>query len=364
MGKVWDKITGASQSKPKKQYYGGSEQGYASAKQNMSQGIAAGGEQMTRATQDMRTERARAGEQNTILRNDVRDTANAARGEYGNARYGADAALGRAQNGREDILRGATAMDQDANAVAGYTGAINSDANNVSRNAGALEAMSRDLPANFRSSADAAFNATTERNQRNAMSLAAGRGAGALRTAMATSSAANNQAGLDRQALMAQENNQLLGMQAGMLQSAANTHAGAAGVRQSAAGVQGSAAGIRQGAAGVRSGVTGQELQAAGVQAGREQAASNKLMAAQGLRAGVIGQDTSVGMTATGAELAAGQDTRNQYLGSQNSMEIAQLGQNMAYEQQRQANAKSPLQQFVSFGFDAGNMRGAKGGSL
>lgn len=310
--------------KPREQSYGGSKEKYAQAQKDMRTGINEGNNRIGEGLIGLDDERLAAGGRNSALYDAAGAASadqNARSGVYG---AGSDQSMGDYRAGRDATLGGATALDR-----------IGSQ----------MEANANGAAGAYTSAADAAFKASTERNQRAALGIAAGRGNGSIRTALATAGANNAQAAVEQQAIRAQEANQLLGLQ----------QQGLAAAGQAAAG-----------ASGIRSGVGGQDQQAAQLLAQRQQASTGAGLAALGQQAQVANNDASLGANAAGARLNAGTSARDAYMGSQNSMEIAQLGGNQAFELQRQeaAKANNPFQKAGSWLGDPMNLRGSKAGNV
>lgn len=325
MGRVIDRIKKRrAAQKPQQQYYGGSKEAYAEAQGRNQAGIDAGTARADEGLGRLDVERMIAGGRSAQLYDQAGRTAAEQAGQAGTYGAGADASVSDYRGGREALLGSAGAIDA---------------------NAGRMEQLAANAPQQYQSSADAAYRAATERNQRSALALAAGRGGGSVRQALASSQAGNQQAALDQQVVRAQEANALLGLQGNLLQGAA---------------------GVRGQGAGVRAGVSGQDLQSAQLQAGRQQGATAANMQGQAAQQAIGVADAALGANAAGARIAAGTGTRDAYLGSQNSMEIAQLGGNQAYELQRQANAKqnNPFQKAGSWIADPMNFRGAEAGKV
>jgi hypothetical protein len=310
--------------KPVQQYYGGSEE-------------AANAYRSRNNTRTDAAEGQIAGDRATVAqeRIEARD-ANARLGAKADATYYDQTEKAQGYGARSDDF---------LNEYDTGKGATLAGANTLDRLGGQLEANANSAAANYQSAADKAFKAATERSQQQALSIAAGRGNGSVRSALATSGAANAQAALDQQVVRANEMNQIMDLQ-----------------RQGLA-----QAGIAaQGASNIRSGVGNQDLTAAQTAGQRQQAATNAGLTAIGQGAGVTNNNAVIGQNAAGTLLNSATGSRDAYLGSGNALEIAQLGGNQAYELQRQAAAKenNPFQRAISGMFDAGNMRGAQGGNL
>jgi hypothetical protein len=238
---------------------------------------------------------------------------------------GSDQSLSNYNAGRGAILGGATALEQAGG-----------------RSAGMLEGYAQNAASEYQSAADKAFNASTERAQRQALGVAAGRGANSIRTALAGANAANQQANLDQQVVRAQEANQLNAMRNDAV-------AQAAGIRAQGIG----------GAAQIRSGLGDQDQAAAQIQAQRQQAAGGMAADALKTRAGIeqttadyqmggLGaqqalekSNTDVGMQAAGLESQVGGGMAGQFLGAEQAQQGAQLGANVQTELQRAEAAKA-----------------------
>jgi len=309
---------------PRQQFYGGSEEAADAHRAMYAEGRRRGESQIDEGVANVNRERIIAGQRSHTLSQEAETEAGVQRRDAVASRAGADQSLADYRSGRAAQL--------------GSAGAIDS-------NASAMEAIARNAPGQYQSAADAAFAASTERNQRNALSLAAGRGAGGLRTALAASTAANQSAAVDQQATRAAEMNQLLGLQTQAYQGAA---------------------GVRGQGAGVRSALSAQDQQAAQIQAQRQQAATGAGQASLQQRGALAAQDATIGANAAGTMLNSATGTRDAYLGGQQALEVAQLGGNQAYELQRQQAAanNSPFQRAFSGLFDQGNLRGAQGGNF
>jgi hypothetical protein len=186
-----------------------------------------------------------------------------------------------------------------------------------------LEGYAKNAASEYQSAADAASNAAMNKSQTNALALAAGRGGGSLRTALATSGAANQQTMLDQQAIRAQEANQLAQMRSQAV-------ADAAGIRSGAAQLQ----------AGRQQGATGTALSLLGQRAAQEQANAQYGLGAANQQQSLSAQNTQTGMLEGGAVADAGANRAgmsNQNLGQQYT---AQLGGDIQTEAQRAQTAK------------------------
>jgi hypothetical protein len=276
------------------------------------------------------------------------------------------------QAGRGDILSGASRLEST-----GATSGANLEAAG-GRSADMLEGFAQGAAGEYTSAADAAFQAAQNRNQKNALALAAGRGAGSIRTALATSDASTQQAALDQQVVKAQEANAINAMRNQAVADAAGIRMsgieGGAGLRMG--GIQGGidartglsaqdlaaaeqrAANTAQAAA-IRTGVGGMDQQAAALEAGRQEAARQAALATTGQRAdirtagsglqrdllGLVQQgnqaDTAVGVNVGATQVGAGETQRGAFLGSQDAQAGAQLGANVQTELQRAEAAKA-----------------------
>lgn len=361
---------------------------------------ARGAQQIANVGQRADAERVRAALQYGQAQANVQDArrTNAAQAmQYG---LGADESLRDYQAGRGDILRGA----------------------------GDLEELGRGAQGRYQNASDMAFKAATERNQRQALSLAAGRGNDSIRTALATADAGNREAQLEQQVVRAQEMNQLLGLEQGAIQGAANIRSGVGAADQGAAGIQAGRQQVSTGAvnqllgqeaditrsdvasgqftSGLRRDLTGQEqalalgtgqLRAglaeadtaagnvasglrrdiAGMSAQQAQATgalraglaqTNAQVGAQatGQRAGLATTDAQIGLGVQQAAQQAGAAREGRYLGAETQQNTAQLGANTAYEAARLGAAdKSGLTQKLFSGmFDFGNLRGSTYGDI
>jgi hypothetical protein len=284
-----------------------------------------------------------------------------------------------------------------------------------------LAALGRGAQGRYMSAADAAFKAATERSQRNALSLAAGRGPDAIRTALATSQASNQEAALAAEATRANEMNALLALEGNAIQGASNIRSGVgaqdlqaaqaqAQREQSASGdvnrlidtrsslagananlglaanqqvadinksdadtglaataqrssLAGADANLGLAAGGLRSDIA-QANAGLGLQAGQLQAGVAETNAGLGLqtaaqRAELERLNTGTGLAVSGAVADAGAGQRGQFLGAEAAREGAQLGANQVYEQQRAAQQKDKLKRIF---FDPANLFSSMGG--
>lgn len=147
---------------------------------------------------------------------------------------------------------------------------------------------------NYQQTADAQLRSAQDTNQRQAMGLAAGRGAAGLRSALAGSTAANQQAATNAQIVNAQEQNE-------------------------------------------RANIYGQ---AAGLYSGREAQERQNALAQQGIQGNAIGGQLAAQQNAAQLQTGAGMGTRGQFLGAQAAQNTAELNAAREYEQQRQQNEK------------------------
>lgn len=236
--------------------------------------------------------------------------------------------------GRGDILGGATRLEGAGN-----------------RSADMLEGYAQGAAGEYQSAADAAFQAAQNRNQKNALALAAGRGAGSIRTALATANSGNQQAALDQQVVKAQEMNALNAMRNQAVADAAGIRMGgiegATGIRSGLSAQDLAAAEQRannaQAAAAIRSGVAGMDQQAASLEAARQEAARQAVGQTAAFRAGVgesnagfqrdmLGlvqnsnqADTAAGFNLGGAVTGAGESQRGSGLNAQQTQYGQQL---------------------------------------
>lgn len=203
------------------------------------------------------------------------------------------------QGGRQGILDNAAALEQ--------SGAADEIASNA-----------RGLDSTYMQTAENAFRANQERNQRAALATAAGRGAAGLRAALATSTMANSDAAQQAEITRAQEFNQLQQMKQQGL-------ATAGGLRQ-----QGLTA-----AAGIRSGVAAQDQGAASLgQTSAAQSYANQLAGAQ-QAAGITAQGAQIGQSQAAAQTSAGLTLHGNYLGAETGVDTAALGAGTAHQANR-----------------------------
>jgi hypothetical protein len=280
-------------------------------------------------------------------------------------RYGgsADKSLAAYESGRQGILGNAQSLENN-NWMSDYKAGRGAIQNGASRledegtrsanlmehagntSAGELEGYARNAASEYQSAADKAFNASTERTQRQALGIAAGRGAGAVRQALAGAQSANAQANLDQQVVRAQEANQLNSMRNDAI-------ANAAGIRQTGLGAAASTrSDALQGAADIRTGLSAQD------QAAAAQQAANVAQAAQ-IRAGVGAADQSAaGLQAqreAGARAAAEQGLQNR----------AAIEQNTANYQMQGLNAQQVLEKSnADVGMQAANLESQVGSGM
>ena len=282
---------------------------------------------------------------------------------------GADQSLANYEAGRGAILGGAGKLENNdwLNNYNSGRDAILGNASSMEqageRSAGMLEGYAQNAASEYQSAADKAFNASTERTQRQALGIAAGRGAGAVRQALAGAQGANAQAALDQQVVRAQEANQLNAMRNDAVANAAGIRqaglGGAADVRTNLGGLDQQAAAQLAAntaqAAAIRAGVGAADQSAAGLQAQREAGARDA--AQQGLqnRAGLeqanatyqlqgAGQQAALeqsnlnaGMQAAQLESQVGSGMTGQFLGAEGTQFGAQLGGALQTDAQRQA---------------------------
>lgn len=340
MGAALDKLMGTNTLRPQGQSYGGDlSQGYLERDQQaqlVGNGMVQGGtDAANRAAYGMMVD---TGQLNQSLQGQAQGAQNA----YG--AYGADAAQASQAANVQALGYGSDAQRQLGN-YGQMRGAANTAAGNIAQagesGARQLEGYARGAAGEYQSGADAAFRAATDATQRNALGLAARGGAADMREALASSTMANQQAALQQQATRAQEANQLNAMRN-------EAAAQAAGLRQQGYGAQ----------AGVQTQLGGMDQQAAQLQAQRQHAAQGlgasyfgqqgqaidsgnayQLQNA-GLQGQLVGANTQAQLGAAGATIGAGQGMTNAYLGAETQQNSAQLGADMATEQQRQAYEK------------------------
>lgn len=286
--------------KPRQQYYGGTPEAADQLRARNQAGIDAGTELEQQGLAGLDAERAKAGEALTGLGNDAQRLQ---RAQARNARAygaGADRALADYSAGRSPILD----------------------------NAAALEKSAVDATGRYQDVADAAERASQERTQRQALSLAAGRGNDSIRTALAASAAANRDAAVQGQVTRADELNKLMGFEAD----------------------------ARARAADIRSGVGAADQRTADIQAGRQQVATGATSDALGQRAGLTTADAQLGTGVAGTRVNSGANRRGDFLGAEGQQETAQLGSNMDYEEKRRAAQKGPIFKAGSVLFDPANL--------
>lgn len=305
--------------KPRQQTYGGSE-----GRQNMLRerdriGIQAGTERENVGLDAMDTERRQA-------TSDLRGLSNQALGERATAGGRYTDVLGNVEGARGLSARQALTYGGGADrALQDYSAGRGA----VLGGATELEQLGRGAAARYTSAADAAFGAAAERNQRSALSLAAGRGNDAIRTALATADAGNRQAQLDQQVVKAQETNQLLGLEQGAVERAAAIRSGVGAADQGAAGIQ----------AGRQQVATGTGTQLLGLGADVTGADAQLGLATNAQRAGLATDDAQIGLGVAGARAAAGAGGQDRFLGAETAQETAQLGSNLDFERLRQQQA-------------------------
>jgi hypothetical protein len=280
-------------------------------------------------------------------------------------RYGgsADKSLAAYESGRQGILGNAQSLENN-NWMSDYKAGRGAIQNGASRledegtrsanlmehagntSAGELEGYARNAASEYQSAADKAFNASTERTQRQALGIAAGRGAGAVRQALAGAQSANAQANLDQQVVRAQEANQLNSMRNDAI-------ANAAGIRQTGLGAAASTrSDALQGAADIRTGLSAQD------QAAAAQQAANVAQAAQ-IRAGVGAADQSAAGLQAQREAAA-RDAAQQGLQNRAGLEQA----NANYQLQGNAQQFGMEQANLGAGMQAANLESQVGGGM
>jgi hypothetical protein len=267
--------------KPRKQYYGGSEEAYKEAQQRTQAGIDAGA-----GMADQGVEQGYA-------------AADAASEQYGqltsaqeNFRHEQDRLGQRSERG----------FDKNMQNYGAGRGAILD-------NASALEADAANMAQSYQQTADSAFRANQSKSTRQAAALASRGGAAGLRAALAGQQQANADAQAQAEITRANEFNQIAGMRQNALQSAA----------------------------GIRSGVGAQDQSAAGVYSNRQQGAdANTISANAGIANNIAGAaGTQQNAAALGASTGASREQA--YMDAQQNMENAQLNTARENEQQRLA---------------------------
>lgn len=221
-----------------------------------------------------------------------------------------------ADRGTEASNLGADAQRKSAEAGGGFDRSIGDyrggrDA--TLGNAAKLEASADNMAQEYQQTSDKAFALNQDRNQRSALSMAAGRGAAGLRTALATSSQANADAANQAEITRANEANQLIGM------------------RNDA----------RVNAAGIRSGVGTQDQNAANAYSGRQQTFDANALNANNQAGQFDVAGANVQQNAGALETNAGITSRGQYLGATQGMEGDQLSANQKNEDQRQVDERN-----------------------
>lgn len=321
MGRIRDRIRARRNAKkPQKQFYGGDEAASQRLRTRNEQGIRSGAERETQGLDMLDAERRNAGARFQNLD----QTASAERNQAAQRYAGLlDATQVQQRLSARQGSRYGGAADRGMRDYAAGRGA-------TLGNAAEIETLARNAPGQYQSAADAAFKASTERNQRNALGLAAGRGNDSIRTALATADAGNRQAMLEQQVVRAQEANDLLNFQRDAFGRAADIRGSVGAADTTAAGVQAQRQQAAQDAVnkmlGLRGDITGADS-AAGA-------------GAIGQRAEMLGADVATGMTAAGARADAGAAQQGRFFGAEGMQEGAQLGSNMAFEQGRQQAAQ------------------------
>lgn len=354
--------------KSKRQYYGGSEnesKRLAERDKSEIRGSQAAEEEGLgglRATRDAATDiavdqskslGAEADDYRNKTSGTVAEGAAQRQGELGKANaygLGSDQSLSDYRSGRDATLGGASALESNP-----WMKDYNAGRGGILGSASALEGYAQGAAGEYQSGADAAAKASAERAQRNALAVAAGRGANSVRTALAGANAANAQGALDQQVVRAQEANQLNAMRNDAVAQAAGIRTNVGGMDQQAAAQQ--AANTAQ-AAQIRAGVGAADQQAAQIQAQRQQAATGTATNLLGQQAAIQAQNAgyqmdaqtgqqaiaqnaqNVGLQTSGAILGAGQNYRDAYLGAQQAQNTSQLGVNQQTALQNAQSAK------------------------
>jgi hypothetical protein len=396
MGKVIDrgKKRRAAQrrrEKAKRQYWGGSEEKSKELARSYDAEMAQGEERVGEGLATLYNERKLSLSRNRDMRGEIQaqrgntaeefnqlDSEAASRGAAYNERdnaYGAsaDSSLADYRAGRGAIMGGAEKLENNdwMKDYQSGRGDILAGAGRLEeaggRSADMLEGYAKGAAGEYQSAADAAFEASQNRNQKNALALAAGRGAGSIRTALATANAGTQQAALDQQVVKAQEINALNAMRNQAVADAAGIRMsgieGGIGARtnlsaQDLAAAEQRAANTAQAAA-IRANLGGMDQQAAQIEAGRQEAARQAALATTGQRTdirtagsglqrdllGLVQQsnqaDSAVGANLGAAQVGAGDSQRTTFAGAQQAQEGAQLGANVQTELQRAEAAKS-----------------------
>lgn len=303
MGKAWDKIRNVSglakmggrlfgadeedkaAMNPVAQHWGGSE-----FRANLERGYLRGEET--------------AGKQQVEAGNKAADDA-AARAGQGLDASGQDAGNMMGLNWKRS-KNAQTSMDNSMGQYQGVRGGVLSEADKISQDA---DTMGDD----YRRTADLQFKANQDANARNAMSIGAGRGAAGLRTALASSTAANAQAASNAEVTRANEENQIN-------QSRINA---------------------RQAAAGIRSGVGTQDQNAASMYSGRQAQFDQNAIGLNAQRAGMTVDSANLAQNAAAQRAQTGLAQQTNYSAARNDMESAQLAANQKNEDQRQVAARN-----------------------
>lgn len=331
------------------------------------------GKRAVRLGGDISEQRADYAEKTDALSGEAKARGDKYAGQSDTYGAGADQSLGDYQSGRGAIMGDAGKLESNdwLNDYKSGRGDILSGAGRLEAAGGAsadmLEGYAKGAAGEYQSGADAAFQASQARVQKNALGLAAGRGGNAIRTALATSAAGGQQAALDQQVVRAQEANQLnatrnqaiadaAGIRTGAISGAIDARTGLSAQDQAAAQIQ--ADQVAQAAA-IRSQLGQTDQAAAQIQAARQEAARAGVESTAGQRAGLaesnvgvqrdmlglvanVNQaDASVGANLGGAQVSAGSDQRNQFLGANTTQNSTQLGANVQTELQRAEAAKS-----------------------
>ena len=322
--------------KPVQQYYGGTPQASDALRARNQEGINAGTALEREGLAGLDAERANAGAMLTHLGQQVSGERNTAGQQLGAISDNAQRLQRQQARNASSYGRGADTALSDYAAGRGATLA----------NAAALEKGATDAAGRYQSAADAAEKASQQRTQQQALSLAAGRGNDAIRTALAAATSANRDAALQNQVTRANEMNALLGFEADSRARAADIRAGVGNADQGAANIQ---SGRQQ----VATNATGDLLRSRGDLA---KADADIGLSALGARTGIATADAQLGTGVQGTKVNAGANQRGDFLGAEGTQESAQLGANMDYEEKRRAANKGPVFKAGSILFDPANL--------
>lgn len=272
--------------KPQQQYAGGSKEASERMGQRYEKGSQYGGDVM----------RAGLGRTN--------EAADRAADDYG--RIGGHANLERGKaSARADEERGKALSSADY-----MTGVARGE---MGRDRMNMIQMADSASSDYQRTADAQLKSSQDSTQRQALAQGSRGGASGLRSAMAGSLNANQQAATQAQITNATEQNQLM-------QTKADLYGKASDVSMNRANVLG---------------------QAANLYSGREAQGRQEGIAQQGIEGNAAGGRFGAQATAGGQETGAGVATRGQYLGAETGKTAAELGAAREAELQRQQNEKA-----------------------